>query len=264
MAVLPSLLAAAFAVSFAAPLAFLTLAATPASTSAVIPAPLPTFPFILAMAPAPTLIPAFAPASSLANALLPVFASTLLLASAPHALPCLSPLLTPTPAPALFLAVAPALCFLIAVMENDLRFILALVSGFLCTPAAAPTFILFTWSPAFLFLASATALAPTMTLASGTGHRPGSAKATDSSALALQGFEQSVQRMGGNRKTKCSCSKFHMILLTEVGAPSSPKKKTYLDLDLLLERLLLALRLLLLWECLLRERDLQHKEPASC
>lgn len=263
MAVLPSLLAAAFVVSLAAPLAFLTLAAAPASTSAVIPAPLPTFPFILAVAPAPALIPAFATASSLANALLPVFASALLLASAPHALPRLSPVLTPTPAPTLFLAVAPALGFLITVMERALRFILAFVSGFLCTPAAAPTFILFTWSPAFLFLASATALASTTALASGTGHRPGSAKATDSSALVQQGFEQSVQRTGGKRKTKCSCCKFNMMLLTEVGVPSSPKTKTYLDLDLLLERLLLALRLLLLWECLLRERDLQHKEPAS-
>lgn len=192
MAVLSSLLAAAFAFSFAAPLAFLTLAVAPASTSAIIPAPSPTFPFILAVAPAPTLIPAFAPASTLAHALLPVFASTLLLASTPHALLRLSPPLTPTPAPALFLAVAPALGFLIAVMENALRFILAFVSGFLCTPAAAPTFILFTWSPAFLFLASATALASTMALASGTGHRPGSgsalgAAATGTAAPALMG-----------------------------------------------------------------------------
>lgn len=189
MAVLPFLLATRFAVSLAALLAFLTLAAAPASTSALIPASLSTFPFILTVAPAPTVIPALAPASSLANALLPVFASTLLLAPTPHALPRLSPVLTPTPAPTLFLAAAPALCFLITVMESALRFIFTFVSGFLSTPAAAPTFILFTWSPAFLFLASATALASTTALASGTGHRPESAKATDSSTLAWLGFD---------------------------------------------------------------------------
>lgn len=73
-------------------------------------------------------------------------------------------------------------------MDSALRFIFTFVSGLLYTPAAAPTFILFTWSPAFLFLASATALASTMALASGTGHRPESKKAGDGSTLVRLGF----------------------------------------------------------------------------
>lgn len=147
------------------------------------------------MAPAPALIPALAPTSSFANALFPIFAST------PQTLPCLSPVLASTPAPALFLAAAPALFFLITVMESALRFIFTFVPRFLCTPAAAPTFILFTWSPAFLFLASATALASTTALASGTGHRPERAKATDDITLVQPGFDQSVNTVHKSEKT---------------------------------------------------------------